>query len=92
MADLAEPRAAGERQVSTGSQAGRSGAISATCSADDAAGDGGQINKLWERRAAAAAPNRSGFPMPAPLAIPCASIAAAYRKKSLQRNLQQISR
>ena len=57
-----------------------------------AAGDGGQINKLWERRAAAAAPNRSGFPMPAPLAIPCASIAAAYRKKSVQRNLQQISR
>ena len=57
-----------------------------------AAGDGGQINKLWERRAAAAAPNRSGFPMPAPLAIPCASIAAAYRKKSDQRNLQQVSR
>ena len=57
-----------------------------------AAGDGGQINKLWERRAAAAAPNRSGFPMPAHLAIPCASIAAAYRKKSVQRNLQQVSR
>jgi hypothetical protein len=57
-----------------------------------AAGDGGQINKLWERRAAAAAPNRSGFPMPAFLAIPCASIAAAYRKKSVQRNLQQVSR
>ena len=30
--------------------------------------------------------------MPAPLAIPCASIAAAYRKKSVQRNLQQVSR
>ena len=33
-----------------------------------------------------------GFPIPAPLAIPCASIAAAYRKKSVQRNLQQVSR
>ena len=30
--------------------------------------------------------------MPAHLAIPCASIAAAYRKKSVQRNLQQVSR
>ena len=33
-----------------------------------------------------------GFPIPASLAIPCASIAAAYRKKSVQRNLQQVSR
>jgi hypothetical protein len=38
-------RAAGERQVSTGSQAGRSGAISATCSADDAAGQQVEVDR-----------------------------------------------
>jgi hypothetical protein len=35
----------GERKASTGSQAGRSGAISATCSADDAAGQQVEVDR-----------------------------------------------